>query len=100
MPTATDTISLPVPVSKYVRMQWAGFIVWDVMAPLSHAQVARALDLPGDGVISAGFVERTSGGEFVCRGESASLGLKALADDTWLLRAQLGLTPRRPGAAG
>jgi hypothetical protein len=76
-------------VSKYIRMQWAGFIVWDAAAPLSHSQVARALDLPGDGVISAGFVER-QGAALVCTGESTSLGMKALPDDTKHLQAQMG----------
>jgi hypothetical protein len=84
--------------SKYIRLQWAGFVVWDAMAPLSHAQVAQQLAVPGDWVISAGFVERR-GVSLVCGGESTSLGMRALPDDTEHLRAQLGLPCTPEGAS-
>ena len=77
-------------IGKYIRLQWGGIVLWDSLAPISHAQMAELLaKIPGDAPISAGMVQ-TVDGMLTCHGESTSLGLRSLPEDTEVLRCQLG----------
>jgi len=69
---------------KYIREKRLGFILWPDNAAY-HSDMAKRLHLV---VHSAGFV-RTEPEGLVCFGESESLGISSLPEDTTLLRQQL-----------
>lgn len=72
---------------KYIRTT-QGFIVFPCLAA-THKQVG---DATGWLKISAGFVDWDFDGRPLCMGESESLGMKSLPEDTELLRAEWGMT--------
>lgn len=70
---------------KYIRFQNIGFVIWPKTDSLWHSHVARFVkDVP----VSAGFV--TFGVDSVrCYGESESMGMSSLPEDSSLLIVQL-----------
>lgn len=91
-------------LTKYVRFERAGFVLFDACSMLSHKHVAEsvlhnALN-DGDRVISAGFVafDMTTCAPH-CSGLSSSLDMGAGPGDSQALARQLGLPMRRDTAA-
>lgn len=76
---------------KYVRTT-QGFTVFPCLAA-THKQLADAIGWPK---ISAGFVDWDFDGRPICMGESETLGMKSLPEDTELLRAEWGMTAPAP----
>lgn len=82
---------------KYVRHDPIGFVTWPVGDPrgdgLYHAHIGLALKFHVAGkLVSAGFAIIDQG-TVRCYGESESLHMRSLPEDTALLAAQLGLSP-------
>jgi hypothetical protein len=71
---------------KYIRLDYAGFIVFDKSQ--KHSDMAKKF--PHDTVLSAGFVESWSE-EFSisCQGESESLHIKSDENDSAMLTRRL-----------
>lgn len=72
---------------KYVRFGEYGFILWPKTELISHRQIAAQVEYRG--VISAGFVTFKNGIPS-CYGESFSLGISSLPEDSEELKKQLG----------
>lgn len=76
---------------KYVRTT-QGFSVFPCLAA-THKMVADATGWPK---ISAGFVDWDFDGRPICMGESETLGMKSLPEDTDALRAEWGMAAPAP----
>ena len=82
---------------KYIRHSEFGFILWKARSGmLSHQDMwlsVAVLPIARQGkLLSAGFVNFELGdGEPACYGDSGSLNLECLPDDTAMLKKQLGL---------
>lgn len=71
---------------KYLRFNQPSlqFIVWEDMTELWHSRMAQAASVRlAAHPVSAGFVYWSElSGEFVCHGESESLGMKSAPEDS------------------
>lgn len=81
---------------KYIRHSTIGFILWPMRlgdeseGNLWHLHAAeQSRRICGGKIVSAGFCEFMDGKAF-CFGESESLGMRSLPEDTKLLNEQLG----------
>lgn len=76
---------------KYVRHSIVGFILFPDQDLLWHRHVGDLVrECAGGKIISAGFAHISKGG-VECFGESESLEIKSLPEDSDLLSTQLGL---------
>jgi hypothetical protein len=82
---------------KYLRHSVRGFILWPSDHEMFHSHVAQTLErqYQAGSIVSAGFAFISQSG-VTCMGESESLGLKSLPEDTDLLALQLGIPAAPP----
>lgn len=73
---------------KYIRYPW-GFVLWPAWGRI-HFLVNEALATPAAPPISAGFAALV-GDKFICQGDSATLALSSLPEDSILLTEQFRL---------
>lgn len=78
--------------TKYVRHSFMGFFLWDAISEVTHLQMATQLGMNMADLHSAGFVQ-WHGGQPLCTGLSASLGLGCKPGDSVALMRQLGIVP-------
>lgn len=76
---------------KYVRHSDLGFVLWARSDDLCHRHVGHLLARVPGTIISAGFCS-LAGGVVCCWGESESLSIKSLPEDSRELAKQLGLS--------
>lgn len=84
---------------KYIRLKIVGFILWPRVYPdpdadpISHKNMSVFVKQKAgnDEILSAGFVQFKNGKAF-CSGNSQSLGLGSLEEDSGLLSQQLGMS--------
>lgn len=73
---------------KYVRHDVKGVFLFPIITPgVSHESVAKFLG--PSGVISAGFVDLSGEEGAKCFGESESLGIGGLEDDSQVINKQM-----------
>lgn len=72
---------------KYVRFERLGFVVFPISEDVWHAHVGNHVRRYAGNVISAGFVVFKNG-KAQCFGESESLGISSLLEDSELMTKQ------------
>ncbi len=74
-------------MQKYIKTGDGQFVLFP--DTLVHRSVSVLMSVTGATVVSAGFVHRMADGSLRCIGESISLGLESLPEDTEQLRGWL-----------